>query len=174
MSRTPSSSSLLANADELAGAVERAGAAVVTVGIDGRRRHPASGIVWTDNGLIVTANHVVGSGTRSSESVFPMGEASPRSSPAETLAAISPCSSIAASDVAPLSRSTVEPRVGHIALAIGRPGPSGVMASLGRVSAVGGPLRFRGGASLIVISRPTSPCYPGSQAVPWWTVLSAT
>ena len=58
MSTTLSSSSLLANvSDELAGAVERAGAAVVTV--DGRRRHPASGIVWTADGLIVTANHVV-------------------------------------------------------------------------------------------------------------------
>jgi S1-C subfamily serine protease len=53
-----------------------------------------------------------------------------------------------ASGVTPLPRSDVEPRAGHIALAIARPGPSGVMASLGVVSAVAGPLRFRGGASL--------------------------
>ncbi|MCD6033298.1 MAG: hypothetical protein K0S78_5480, partial [Thermomicrobiales bacterium] len=58
MSTTLSSSSLLANvSDELAGAVERAGVAVVTV--DARRRHPASGIVWSTDGLIATANHVV-------------------------------------------------------------------------------------------------------------------
>ena len=58
MSSTLSSSSLLVSvSDELAGAVERAGTAVVTV--HGRRRHPASGTVWTADGLIVTANHVV-------------------------------------------------------------------------------------------------------------------
>ena len=50
MSTTFSSSSLLASvSDELAGAVERAGEAVVTV--DARRRHPASGIVWRNDGL---------------------------------------------------------------------------------------------------------------------------
>ena len=43
--------------DELANTVERAGAAVVT--IDARRRHTASGIVWSNDGLVVTANHVV-------------------------------------------------------------------------------------------------------------------
>jgi S1-C subfamily serine protease len=34
------------------------GAAVGVVGVDARRRFPASGVVW-DDGLIVTANHVV-------------------------------------------------------------------------------------------------------------------
>ena len=43
--------------DDLAAAVERAGAGTVTV--NARRRMPASGIVWTEEGLIVTANHVV-------------------------------------------------------------------------------------------------------------------
>ncbi|MGH2560049.1 MAG: trypsin-like peptidase domain-containing protein, partial [Thermomicrobiales bacterium] len=43
--------------DDLASAVERAGAWTVTV--NARRRMPASGIVWSDTGLIVTANHVV-------------------------------------------------------------------------------------------------------------------
>jgi S1-C subfamily serine protease len=146
MSTTLSSSSLLANvSDELAGAVERAGAAVVTV--DGRRRHPASGIVWTADGLIATANHVV---ERDEE--IEIGLPDGRSASAE-LVGRDPGSDlallrVAVSELAPLSRSTVEPRVGHIALAVARPGPSGVMASLGVVSAVGGPLRFRGGASL--------------------------
>src|SRR5688500_20031940 len=58
MSTTLSASSLLSSvSDELAGAVERAGAAVVTV--EARRRHPASGIIWSPDGLIATANHVV-------------------------------------------------------------------------------------------------------------------
>ena len=43
--------------DDLAGVVESAGKSVVRV--EARRRHPASGIVWSDDGLVVTANHVV-------------------------------------------------------------------------------------------------------------------
>ena len=146
MSTTLSSSSLLANvSDELAGAVEYAGAAVVTV--HGRRRHPASGIVWTADGLIVTANHVV---ERDEE--LEIGLPDGRTVAAELVGRDTGSDlavlRITASEVAPLSRTTVELRVGHIAMAIARPGPSGVMASLGVVSAVGGPLRFRGGASL--------------------------
>jgi S1-C subfamily serine protease len=41
----------------LAGVVESAGHSVVR--IEGRRRQPASGIIWSADGLIVTANHVV-------------------------------------------------------------------------------------------------------------------
>src|SRR5690242_20575255 len=43
--------------DDLADAVETAGAATVTV--NARRRMPATGIVWDASGLVVTANHVV-------------------------------------------------------------------------------------------------------------------
>ena len=119
--------------------------AVVTV--DGRRRHPASGIVWSADGLIATANHVV---ERDEE--IEIGLPDGRSIAAD-LVGRDPGSDlallrIAASDVAPLPRSDVEPRVGQIALAIARPGPSGVMASLGVISAVAGPLRFRGGGAL--------------------------
>ena len=41
----------------LAEAVETAGPSIVRV--EGRRRIPASGIVWSADGVIVTANHVV-------------------------------------------------------------------------------------------------------------------
>lgn len=49
--------SLNALSDALADAVETAGASVLRV--EARRRLPASGIVWSADGLIVTANHVV-------------------------------------------------------------------------------------------------------------------
>ena len=164
MSTTLSSSSLLAGvSDELADAVERAGAAVVTV--DARRRHPASGIVWTADGLIATANHVV---ERDEE--IEIGFANGRTASA-VLVGRDPGSDLAllrvdASDLAPLERTGGEPRVGHLTLAIGRPGPSGAMASLGVVTSVGGPLRFRGGGSLERYVRADVAMLPGFSGGP--------
>ena len=43
--------------DALAAAVETAGASVARV--EARRRYPGSGIVWSADGVIVTASHVV-------------------------------------------------------------------------------------------------------------------
>ena len=43
--------------DDLAAAVETAGQSIVRV--EGRRRMSASGIVWSADGLIVTAHHVL-------------------------------------------------------------------------------------------------------------------
>src|SRR5688500_618438 len=43
--------------NDLAETVERAGASLVRV--DARRRMPASGIVWSADGVIVTAHHVI-------------------------------------------------------------------------------------------------------------------
>ncbi len=164
MSTTLSSSSLLAGvSDELAGAVERAGAGVVTV--DARNRHPASGIVWSGDGLIATANHVV---ERDEE--IEVGLPDGRSANA-VLVGRDPGSDLAllridASDLTALERSSVEPRVGHLTLAIGRPGPSGAMASLGVITSVGGPLRFRGGASLERYIRADVAMLPGFSGGP--------
>jgi S1-C subfamily serine protease len=164
MSATLSSSSLLAGvSDELAGAVERAGIGVVTV--DARRRIPASGIVWSTDGLIVTANHVV---ERDEE--IEIGLPDGRKVNA-TLVGRDPGSDLAllrveAADVQPLDRSSSEPRVGHIALAIARPGPSGVMASFGVISAVSGPLRSRGGTSLERFVRADVAMLPGFSGGP--------
>jgi S1-C subfamily serine protease len=164
MSTTLSSPSLLASvSDELAGAVERAGTGVVTV--DARRRLPATGIVWSDDGLIITANHVV---ERDEE--IGIGLPDGREATA-VLVGRDPGSDLAllridASGLSPLSRSAVEPRVGHLALAIGRPGPSGAMASLGVISAVGGPLRLRGGASLERFVRADVAMLPGFSGGP--------
>ena len=51
-------SEVLANlSNALAAAVETAGPSIVRV--EARRRLPASGIVWSADGIIVTAHHVV-------------------------------------------------------------------------------------------------------------------
>ncbi len=164
MSTTLSSSSLLVGvSNELADAVERAGAGVVTV--NARRRHPATGIVWTAEGLIATANHVV---ERDEE--IEIGLPDGRTASA-VLVGRDPGSDLAllrveASDLAPLERADSEPRVGHLTLAIGRPGPSGAMASLGVITAVGGPLRFRGGGSLERFVRADVAMLPGFSGGP--------
>ena len=53
----PGGTALAAFSDALADAVAQAGRSIVRV--DGRHRQAASGIVWTADGLIVTADHVV-------------------------------------------------------------------------------------------------------------------
>ena len=54
---TESTSVLASLSNDLANAVEQAANSVVTV--FGRQRMPATGIVWSADGLIVSANHVV-------------------------------------------------------------------------------------------------------------------
>jgi S1-C subfamily serine protease len=164
MSTTLSSSSLLASvSEELAAAVEHAGATVVTV--DARRRLPASGIIWTADGLIVSANHVV-----EREEEIEIGLPDGRQASA-TLVGRDPGSDLAllrigAADLTPPARATAEARVGQLTLAIGRPGPSGAMASLGVISAVGGPLRLQGGTSLERYVRADVAMLPGFSGGP--------
>src|SRR6266540_6099187 len=43
--------------DQLAGAVERVGSSVVRV--EARRRYPSSGVIWSAEGLILTADHAL-------------------------------------------------------------------------------------------------------------------
>jgi S1-C subfamily serine protease len=94
--------------DALAATVAQAGTGVVRV--EARRGIPASGILWPSDGLIVTAHHVV-------EQADEAGVGLPDGR------------SAAWSDGSDL-------KVGHIVLALGRPGES-VRATLGIVSALG-------------------------------------
>jgi S1-C subfamily serine protease len=129
--------------NELAEAVERAGAGTVTV--YARQRMPATGIIWSEDGLIVTANHVV-----EQNDDIKVGLPDGRSV-AATLVGRDPGSDIAllktdATDLTPPARSDADVRPGNLVLAVGRPGPSGSMASFGVVSTVGGSWRpHRGG-----------------------------
>lgn len=126
---------LAALSNDMAGAVERAAASVVTV--FGRQRMPASGIVWTEDGLIVSANHVVErdedihidtpDGQHLSTQV--MGR-----DPNTDLVLLK----LEGSDLTPAVRATHEPKIGQLVLAVGRPGKSGPMASLGVIGMVGG------------------------------------
>jgi len=125
---------VLTNLSEaLASTVESAGATVVRV--EGRRRLPASGIVWSADGVIVTANHVI----RRDEEIaigLPNGQAVKA-----TLAGRDPSTDLAilkaeVGDLSPAGPATDDLHVGHLVLALGRPGRT-VQATLGIVSALG-------------------------------------
>ena len=149
--------------DELAAAVEQAGAATVTV--NARRRLPASGIVWSADGLIVTANHVV-----EQDEEITVGLADGRTVPARLIGR-DPGSDLAllqaeAIGLTPAPRAETPARIGHFVLAVGRPGPSGPMASFGVVSLVGGAWRTPQGGTVEGFVRADVAMLPGFSGGP--------
>lgn len=153
-------SELQALSAALADAVQAAGAALVTV--DARPRFPASGVV-TAPGLVLTASHVVH--LDEIKVTLPDGEEL-----AAELLGRDPHSDLAvlkfsaAKGIA--AQTNTAPQVGQLALALGRPTAEGVQASLGIVSAIGGPLRSHHGGLLESYLRTDAIPYPGFSGGP--------
>ncbi len=149
--------------DELAEVVGSSAAAVVRV--EGRRRLPATGIVWSAEGLIVTANHVV---ERDEDIQVGLGE--DRGVPAE-LVGRDPTTDLAALRVAdvvlarPAWTKGEALKVGHLVLALGRPGVS-VQATLGIVSALGESWRTASGGQIDRYLQTDVVMYPGFSGGP--------
>lgn len=117
----------------MAEVVKKAGPSVVRV--EARRRLPASGIIWSADGVIVTANHVV----KSDEGIqvgLPDGVA------AAMLVGRDPSTDLAvlrvdAAGLPALAEANKQNlAVGNLVLALGRPGRT-VQATLGIISALG-------------------------------------
>jgi S1-C subfamily serine protease len=132
--------------DALASAVEAAGASVVR--IEGRHRGPASsGIVWSADGAIVTADHKI-----EREEGIEVGLPDGKKVPAR-LVGRDPGTDLAvlraeASELTPATWIGTEGlKVGHLVLALSRPGET-VRASLGVVAALGSEWRTRGGGRI--------------------------
>jgi len=157
------SNTLTALSDALAAAVEAAGPSVVRV--EARRRLPASGIVWSADGLIVTAHHVV----ERDENIrvgLPDGQTVPASligrDPSTDLALLR----ARASGLAPAAWAAAETlRVGHLMLALGRPGQT-VMATLGIVSALKKDWRTPAGGQFDHYLQTDALMYPGFSGGP--------
>lgn len=119
--------------DAMAEAVQTAGSSVVRV--EARRRMPASGIVWSADGLIITAHHVV-EYDENIRITLPDG-----SRAKAALVGRDPNSDVAVlrADTSGLTVPTWAEadavRVGHLALAVGRPGEQ-LQTTLGVISAV--------------------------------------
>lgn len=148
--------------DELAGVVARTGADVVRV--DGRRRLPASGILF-EPGRVITAHHVLGR-----DDNLTVGLSDGRELAARLLGRD------AATDIALLEvDEQVKPAaewgassdlaVGHLVMALGRPGDT-VQATLGIVSALGDAWRTPAGGSLGRFLQTDVVMYPGFSGGP--------
>ena len=136
---------LRALSDELAAAVDRAAKSIVA--IHARPRIAASGVHWRD-GLVVAANHTVRKdqdititlpdGARTRANVVG------RDGGTDLVVLRLDGGNVDTPEIAPADAL----RVGHLVLAVGRPGDEGVTASLGVVSAVSGPWRTWSGGEI--------------------------
>jgi S1-C subfamily serine protease len=154
----------------LAATVETAGSGVVRV--EARRRLPASGIVWSSDGVVVTAHHVV----EYDENInvgTPGGETVPA-----TLVGRDPTTDLAVLrvDSADLTPPTwAEPEglsVGHLVLGLGRPGRT-AQATLGIVSALGEGWRTPAGGRVEPYLQTDLVMYPGFSGGPLVDVAGA-
>ncbi|MCS7325472.1 MAG: trypsin-like peptidase domain-containing protein [Anaerolineae bacterium] len=140
---------------QMADAVEQVGRSLVTV--YGRARQPATGMMFADE-LVLTADHVLereeGLSVRSGDGARY----------AASIVGRDPFVDLAVLRVAglrlPLVRAADGARVGQFVLAVARPNEQGVMASLGVVSKIAGPLRLTRGTLERVIQTDALP-YPG-------------
>jgi len=154
---------LAALSDGMADAVENAAASVVRV--NGRRRRSGSGVVLGQN-KVLTASHVL-----EREEDLSVETADGRTLPARfagrdhatDLAVLD----VDGLDVEPASPSAGDARVGQISLAVGSHSRGeGPRATLGVVSAVGGPVRTRRGPRLERYIQTDATPYPGFSGGP--------
>jgi S1-C subfamily serine protease len=153
---------LSALSEGMADAVEKVGPSVVLV--NGRRRRPASGIVYSA-GKVLTASHVL-----EREEDLSVMTHDGRTLEARFIGR-DPSTDLAVLEVPELGNNMAEPaaggvRVGQISLAVARPSREGIRASFGIVSAAGGPLRAGRGMRLERYVQTDATPYPGFSGGP--------
>ena len=149
--------------DGLANVVKAADPAVVRV--EARRHVPASGIVWSADGLILTADHAL---RRDEDIRVGLGDGQVLEA---TLIGRDPTTDLALLQVAATGLSTLEAAgedemsVGHIVLALARPGRT-VQATFGIVSGLGEGWRTRMGGQIDRYLQTDVVMYPGFSGGP--------
>jgi S1-C subfamily serine protease len=150
--------------------VQRIEPAVVR--INARRRFPASGFVWSEEGLIITANHVIRKDNQievgfADGSQF-QGQIVGRD-PSTDLALVK----VEASSLTKFDQiESEEIKVGNLVMALGRPGKS-IQATMGIVSALGSAWRTRYGGQADRYIQTDVLMYPGFSGGPLVTVDGA-
>ena len=149
--------------DGLANVVKAADPAVVRV--EARRHVPASGIVWSADGLILAADHAL---RRDEDIRVGLGDGQVQEA---TLIGRDPTTDLALLQVAATGLSTLEAAgedemsVGHIVLALARPGRT-VQATFGIVSGLGEGWRTRMGGQIDRYLQTDVVMYPGFSGGP--------
>jgi S1-C subfamily serine protease len=165
--------------DALAATVKATGSSVVRV--EARRRLPASGIVWSSDGVIVTAYHVVERDENISVGL-PDGQSVPATLvgrdpttdlavlraqvPTTSGAQVPTASGAQASSLTQPTLANLDNlHVGHLVLALGRPGRT-AQATLGIVSALGESWRTPAGGRIDRYLQTDVVMYPGFSGGP--------
>jgi S1-C subfamily serine protease len=157
------SSALLALSNNLADVVEQAGRSVVIV--NGRSRMSSSGVNWRQ-GILVTADETI---KRSEDITITLPDG--RTLPA-TLVGRDPSTDIAVLKLQNVELPVAEIgeasllKVGHMVLAVGRSSESGLSASMGVVSALGGSWRSSYGGLIDQFVRLDLNLYPSIEGGP--------
>lgn len=148
--------------DALADAAEKAG--IATVLVNARRRMPASGIAYAAD-LILSADHVI---ERDEDITITIADGQEISAHVAGRDAGSDLAVLKLERAAatPAEVTDTPARLGQIALVLGRPSPDGIEASLGTVSAIGGPVRTARGGMLERYIRTDTISYPGFSGGP--------
>jgi S1-C subfamily serine protease len=149
--------------DGLVGAVQAVGPSIVRV--EGRRWTPGSGLVWSGDGVILTANHVVERDDEIKVSLPGADETVPAAligrDPATDLAVLR----VQASGLTAVKMTVDLPSVGELVLALGRPGKN-IQSSLGVIHAMGGEWQTPAGAKVEAYLEPDLVMYPGFSGGP--------
>lgn len=163
MEQTISHTHLLRSlSNQMADAVERISPALVVV--NGRERQSASGVVYAQD-MILAADHTL---EREEDLTI---QTSDKRTLAAQLVGRDAATDLAVLRVpnlgiAPLHVTQEQERVGQLVLAVGRTVNEGQMASVGIISALGGPLRTGRGATLERYIRTDAIAYPGFSGGP--------
>lgn len=167
-SPAPQSTALSDFSDQLAGVVARIARSTVTVAA--RPRQSATGILWNagQETIILTADHVVE--TEDDITVrLPDGREAKAQligrDPGTDLAALR-LSGVELGSESVAAEVAEGVKVGHLVLAIGRPGADGPRVSFGAVSAVDGPRRSWQGSEIEGVIYPDVTFYPGFSGGP--------
>lgn len=139
-------------------------AAPSTVMVNARRRLPSTGIAYARD-LVLTANHAI---ERDEDVKITLQDGSQVTA---SLAGRDPVRDIALLRLkepvlSPAVGTSNTPRIGQLVLALGRPDENGLQASLGIVSAIGGPVRTGHGGILEKYLRTDTQPLPGFSGGP--------
>jgi len=159
---TPETNLLRTLSNQMADAVERVSPTLVLV--NGRQGRPGSGIVYAQD-LVLTADHVL-EREEDLTIVTHDGRTLPAQFAGRDLSTDLAVLRVANLGINPAVVSTEQARVGQLVLAVGRSANDGPMASVGIVSAVGGPLRVAQGTTLERYIRTDAIPYPGFSGGP--------